>query len=493
MTSSPPEDRDRFREFNERICEGEKGSLEFDIVGLKGARRHMETHAAPLRHLDGTTVHLAITRDITERKRAERAALLLSAIVDSSDDAIISKDLNGVITSWNKSAERLFGYTAAEAIGQTVAAMLIPADRLDEEPEILARLRRGERVDHFETVRRRKDGTLLDISLTISPVKDQRRAYHRRIEDRPRHYSAQEVPSSVCSKQARLLDLRTAMPQILCVTARPDRLSSIGIERGRRCTASPARRPWARFRTNSADRVSGAVAGNSGDTFARRPLVGRTHAHIVALVPESMARFALGSERDAEGERDPHIGIEHRHRRAKRVQEELRRANQDLEQFAFSASHDLQEPLRSVKIYSELLAKRHGERLDEEAQKFVTFVRNGATRMEMLVRDLLTYTQVTKFEAARRDRRRERSPEQRPRQPVGRYFGKRRARSRADPLPSLPVHGTHLQQLFQNLIGNAIKYRSPERPPVVHVSCRAAERTLDIRRERQRHRHRPRV
>jgi PAS domain S-box-containing protein len=101
------------------------------------------------------------------------AHLLLSAIVDSSDDAIISKDLDGVIMSWNKSAERLFGYTAEEAIGQTVAALLIPDDRQEEEPDILARLRKGERVDHFETVRRRKDGWLVHISLTISPVKDQ--------------------------------------------------------------------------------------------------------------------------------------------------------------------------------------------------------------------------------------------------------------------------------------------------------------------------------
>ena len=107
----------------------------------------------------------------TRELEAERAALLLSAIVDSSDDAIISKDLTGVISSWNKGAERLFGYTAAEAVGRSIT-ILIPEDRLEEEPDILARIRRGERVDHFETVRRRKDGTLLDISLTISPVKD---------------------------------------------------------------------------------------------------------------------------------------------------------------------------------------------------------------------------------------------------------------------------------------------------------------------------------
>src|SRR6185312_10426155 len=95
-----------------------------------------------------------------------------ASIVNSSDDAIISKDLDGVITSWNKSAERIFGYRAEEAVGQTVAALLIPDDRQEEEPEILGRLRNGQRVDHFETLRRRKDGTLLNVSLTISPVKD---------------------------------------------------------------------------------------------------------------------------------------------------------------------------------------------------------------------------------------------------------------------------------------------------------------------------------
>src|SRR5271168_3769859 len=102
---------------------------------------------------------------------SERASQLLNAIVDSSDDAIISKDLNGIVTSWNRGAERLFGYTAAEMVGQPIT-ILIPIDRQDEEPKILSRLRRGERVDHFQTVRKRKDGSLLDISLTISPVKD---------------------------------------------------------------------------------------------------------------------------------------------------------------------------------------------------------------------------------------------------------------------------------------------------------------------------------
>jgi PAS domain S-box-containing protein len=105
------------------------------------------------------------------RLKADKAIGLLAAIVDSSDDAIVSKNLDGIITSWNKGAERIFGYTAEEAIGQHIT-LIIPSDRRDEERDILARLKRGERVDHFETVRVRKDRTLLDISLTISPVKD---------------------------------------------------------------------------------------------------------------------------------------------------------------------------------------------------------------------------------------------------------------------------------------------------------------------------------
>jgi two-component system CheB/CheR fusion protein len=122
--------------------------------------------------IDGRNVGRVWTfRDVTERRRAEQATALLGAIVDSSDDAIVSKDLNGIITSWNKGAERLFGYTPSEVIGRSITT-LIPADRLDEETHILERLKAGARVDHFETIRVRKDGSHLDVSLMISPVKN---------------------------------------------------------------------------------------------------------------------------------------------------------------------------------------------------------------------------------------------------------------------------------------------------------------------------------
>jgi len=118
---------------------------------------------------------LAVARIQAEmaRSAAERAAQQLASIVESSDDAIVSKDLDGVITSWNLGAERLFGYEAAEAIGRPIT-MLMPPERLDEEPGILARIRRGEPIEHYETVRRRKDGSLVDIALTVSPMRDSR-------------------------------------------------------------------------------------------------------------------------------------------------------------------------------------------------------------------------------------------------------------------------------------------------------------------------------
>jgi PAS domain S-box-containing protein len=113
----------------------------------------------------------ALEAEAADRKEAEKGTNLLAAIVDSSDDAIVSKTLDGIITSWNKGAERLFGHTAREAIGQHIF-LIIPPDRRNEETEIIQRIKQGEPVLHFETLRLRKDGTLVDVSLSISPVID---------------------------------------------------------------------------------------------------------------------------------------------------------------------------------------------------------------------------------------------------------------------------------------------------------------------------------
>ena len=288
--------------------------------------------------------------DMHERKEAAKNSALLSAIVDSSDDAIIGKDLNGTIVSWNKSAERLFGYTAAEAVGQSIL-MLIPPERQNEEPGILEQLKRGERVDHFETIRIRKDGTRLHISLTISPVRD------------------------------------------------------------------------------SEGRIVGA---------------------------SKIARDITEAVRQNEALQNANKALE--------------QANQDLQQFAYSASHDLQEPLRIVAIFSELLQKRFGAQLGETGNEYVAQTVHGARRMESLLRDLRTYTEVSTAEP----------------KVVGEIdanevfdemvsnlaitIEESGASVQRTVLPHVRLNATRLQQLFQNLIGNAIRYRG-EAPVCVGVSA----------------------
>ncbi len=127
---------------------------------------------SPIKNKDGKIIGASkVARDISSIRNAERASAYLGAIIESSDDAIIAKDLNGFITSWNKSAERIFGYTEQEVVGRHIT-ILIPAERLAEEDKILTTLKKGNRIDHFETWRRHKDGHLVPVSLTVSPIRN---------------------------------------------------------------------------------------------------------------------------------------------------------------------------------------------------------------------------------------------------------------------------------------------------------------------------------
>jgi PAS domain S-box-containing protein len=147
--------------------------VEIVVERPDGQRKIVLPYPSPLRDADGNLVGAVnAIIDVTDRKKIEDAARRLAAIVESSDDAIVSKDLNGIVRSWNPGAERIFGYSESEVLGRSIR-LIIPDDRQAEEDEVLARISRGERISHFDTVRRRKDGREIQVSLTVSPIQDE--------------------------------------------------------------------------------------------------------------------------------------------------------------------------------------------------------------------------------------------------------------------------------------------------------------------------------
>jgi PAS domain S-box-containing protein len=161
--------------------------------------------ASPIREGNKITGLVVVFRDVTEQKRAEAAGMRLTALVQWSHDAVVAKDLNGIVTDWNQSAQRIFGYKPKEIIGKSILT-LIPKDRHSEETEILRRIRNGESIEHYETVRCRKDGKLIEVSLTISPIKDA----HGKVvgvSKIARDITERKAEQRRLAEQARLLDL----------------------------------------------------------------------------------------------------------------------------------------------------------------------------------------------------------------------------------------------------------------------------------------------
>ena len=164
--------KDFFQQMYHTIANGEVWHGEIKNRAKDGSIYWVDTTIVPFIGAEGKPrQYVAIRADITERKRVEEVRERLAAVVESSDDAIISKTLDGTITAWNSGAKKLFGYSSSEALGKSIR-MLLPPERADEESDILARIGRGESVEHFETVRVRKDGRHIDVSATISPIRD---------------------------------------------------------------------------------------------------------------------------------------------------------------------------------------------------------------------------------------------------------------------------------------------------------------------------------
>ncbi len=220
----PPRTRERHRQGLAHYLKTGEGPLLGKLIEIEALRRDgaeiLVQLAITALEVDGSPIFTAYLRDITERRRAEDANRRLAAIIESFGDAIISKNLNEVITSWNEEAERLFGYRADEIIGKPIST-LVPSERYDEELRIIERLRRGERIVRYDTIGCRKDGTLLDISLAVSPIKDESgqvigaSRIARDITERVRNDRRRATQYMVASLLAGSWTLAEAGPQIL--------------------------------------------------------------------------------------------------------------------------------------------------------------------------------------------------------------------------------------------------------------------------------------
>lgn len=354
-----PHARGNVIEENYRRAVRDRVTVTFEAY-IASRKQWLDVRAYPFDH--GLLVYF---RDNTRRIESSHVGQMLAAVVESSDDAIISMGLNTIVSTWNRGAQRTFGYTAEEVIGKSIT-ILIPKHHENEEPEILRRLLSGERVDHYETVRQRKDGVLIDVSLTVSPV------YNSAGEI----VAVSKISRDITDRKRAEKELREAQEQL------------------------------------------------------------RRHAGILeAQVAERTAR--------------------------------LRETIQELEAFSYSVSHDMRSPLRAMHGYADALLEEYSAQLDATGQDYLKRIRRAASRMDLLIQDVLAYSRVSKGEI-----RLEKVNVEAIIHDVINTYPNLRDRgdvSIASPLPAVVGHEAYLTQIISNLLSNAIKFVEPNVRPRVEI------------------------
>jgi PAS domain S-box-containing protein len=462
--------------------------------------------------IGGEKMFTVILRDVTERKQAEEIRERLAAVVDSSDDAIIGKTLNGTITAWNRGAEKVFGYSSMEAVGQPIA-MLMPPERVDEEDGILARIECGESVKHYETIRVRKDGTRIDVSATISPIRDRNGVVMgaskiaRDITERKRAEAALAEQAEELSRQAEeLLRSQTALEtQKLMLQSILDSMSEglvAADEQGKFIIWNPAAERIVGLgpATVSAEEWSAHYGLYLPDTVTpfppeqipmRRALHGeactedmylRNLGLLTGVWIECSAsplidkggvlRGGVAAFRDVTQRRTDELEIrklndELEIRVAKRTAE-LEAANHELEAFTYSVSHDLRAPLRHIAGFAAMFLEEFGSTLDPEARHYLNRIQNGARSMGQMVDGLLNLSRMDRQSLHARLTGLNSVVEEVVSM-LQAQDGGREVEWKVGSLPCVECDPLLMKQVFQNLISNAIKYSRPRARAIVEI------------------------
>lgn len=470
----------------------EINDVEIVIERPDGQIRNILLNPKPFFNASGNVIGgVNMLIDITERKNIDERNRHFTAIVQSSDDAIISKTLDGIITSWNTSAERIFGYTSQEMIG-TPIIRIIPADRLDEEPQILERLKRGERIDHFETKRVTKDGRLLDISLSISPVKNSkgviigaskiaRDITAQKIAEQLIRESEEKV--RVSEERLRLaveiaemgmwdLNLKTGI-----TTTSAEHRRILGYSKTVQWNKTlfmqmvhPVDRPQVELAFQTAMRT-GKITYEArvirNDNTERWIRVNGTTIYDKKHQPLRLLGTLLDITEQKEAKDKLENMVLARTSELVTSNAALEKSNHELEQFAYIASHDLQEPLRKIQTFADMVK----ENLDDKVltAKYFNKIYTSAKRMSILINDVLNYSRLSK------------TGEQFETTDLNKILNdvlsdyellieQKKAIITHTDLPTIKGIPLQLHQLFANLISNSLKFS--EVNPQIAISSR---------------------
>jgi PAS domain S-box-containing protein len=486
LPGEPEEQRVHLRAILARVAGGEAvQGFETRRMSRDGSMIDISLTVTPVRDPDGRVTTMSLVgHDITERKRAQEESRRLAAILASTDDAIIGTDLAGNIESWNRGAERMFGWEVNEAVGRPIT-LITPPEARQAASALLGQIRNGEGVERLETTGRHREGKHLDLSVTASPIFDaegrvvgaarilrdvtaQKAAEAQRREAEERFRVMSETVSDIvwslvigedlsvevewvggedfAAESGYTMDeFKTAGGWLALI--HPDDVDQVARDMSRLLhgervdgefrvvTGSGELRWWqssARALPMDANGLR-RVVGGAKDVTARK------------LAEEALAATQADLERHAA---------------------ELERSNKDLERFAYFASHDLQEPLRMVASYTHLLAQRYQGSLDTDADTFIDFALDGAQRMQALIHDLLVYSR-----AAREPKQEQVDLGACLRRAVANLeaaLAESEGVVRGEDLPSVTGDPGTLTQVFQNLVGNALKFRGAY-PPEVEV------------------------
>ena len=389
-------DSELYPQFHKALAEMVPVHFDLESKIVPGAWFEAHVYPSPA----GLSVYL---RDITQRKSTELANSFLAAIIESSDDAIASKDLNGILNSWNKAAERIFGYTAEEAIGQP-ATILMPPERVNEEPAILEKIRSGRRVDHYETVRRRKDGTLIDISLTVSPIRNEdgkivggskiardisdRKLGEEKIRFQAHLLSAVEQAVIATDLKGTVVYWNPFAEGLYGWSAKEALGSNILELIPATETLEQAAEIMRRLKEGQSWTGEMLVRRKDGSVFPAMitdaPILG-PRGELAGMVGVSID---ISERKRAEEERAK------LHQSEREARAEAEKANRLKDEFLATLSHELRNPLNVILGYAEVLLRSEEARSSEFIRRAAEILKRNALAQSRLVRDLLDLSRL---------------------------------------------------------------------------------------------------